>query len=82
MQFLEKSDKVYIINSNVVEFKHYLGMNIRQFAHLRNIKLEKNHDDKFLQYIERMKSEIDFDNYNVFDPYKKLVESYCEQYGN
>jgi len=80
MQFCEKSDKVYIINSNVVEFKHYLGMNIRLFGHLRNVQMEKGHDDKFLQYIERLKSEIDIDNYNLFPPYKKLIENYCDVY--
>ena len=82
MQFCEKSDKVYIINSNVVEFKHYLGMNIRQYAHLRNISLEKSHDDRFLQYIDRVKLEINIDDYNLFPPYKSLMENYCEVYGS
>jgi len=31
-----------------------------------------------MEYIEQTKSEIDINNYNLFPPYKILLEKFCE----
>jgi hypothetical protein len=38
-------------------------------------------DSSILRYVSKMKQEIDIDNYNLFPPYKKVIENYCEVYG-
>tara|TARA_R110000868_G_scaffold329126_2_gene589952 strand:+ start:3169 stop:4023 length:855 start_codon:yes stop_codon:yes gene_type:complete len=85
---IEKSDKVYLMHPLNVKTEHYVGMT-QQASMYRRIKFTTqtpqltdfhaiNKNSVLMKYIEQTTSEIDINNYNLFPPYKILVEKFCE----
>ena len=87
---IEQSEKVYLINPITVKFDHYVGMTQYYFMYRRLKSPDQtpqpsdalNHPNSpWMKYIELMRSELDINNYNLFPPYKTLVDNYCLEYG-
>lgn len=87
---IEKSDKVYLINPLKVNLEHYVGMTQQYFTYRRinftdqspqagDVNLRFG-DDSLTKYIRKMKQRIDMNNYNLFPPYKKVIDRYSELY--
>ena len=74
------SNKTYVINHANVKYAHLRGMSTRYYGHLRNLTLHNDQHDMFIRYIDAMNQEIDINNYNLFEPFKKIVLDYYPQY--
>lgn len=83
LRCIEKSNKAYLVNPMNVSFDHCFGITQQYFMHKRGETVTEPPiwHPSLLRYVERMKQRIDIDNYNLFPPYKKLIENYCEVYG-
>lgn len=93
LRCVEKSDKVYLINPMNVDLEHYVGMTQQYFMFYRFCRKDDNitpqptdanmHVDEspLTKYIQKMKQQIDINNYNLFPVYKKMIEKYCQVYG-
>lgn len=87
---IEQSDKTYLINPITVNFDHYVGMTQHYFMYRRLKSPDQtpqasdglNHPQSpWMKYIHYMRDEIDLNNYNLFPPYKTLLDNYCIEYG-
>ena len=84
LKCIQLSNKAYLINPMKVKYHHFLGITQKYFTHRRGeplVDLAIESDPSILRYVSKMKQEIDIDNYNLFPPYKKVIENYCEVYG-
>jgi len=88
---IENSNKVYLINPNKINLEHYVGMTQQYFTfrrmnvseHSKQVADQDNRREIYasmINYIQKMKRTIDIDNYNLFTPYKKLIEKFCNTY--
>lgn len=88
---IEKSNKVYLINPKKINLEHYVGMTQQYFTfrrinspdHTAQVADQYNHQTyvSMKQYIRKMKQTIDLNNYNLFPPYKDLIEKFCRIHG-
>ena len=79
---MKSSDKVYVIDPNKVLHHHFVGKTSAYYCCVRGNKhiISDKKYDGLLRYINYMKSELDIDNYNLFPPYKKLIEKYYDEH--
>ena len=84
LKCIQSSNKSYLINPMKVRYHHFLGITQKYFTHRRGepqVDLQIESNPSILRYVKKMKQELDMNNYNLFSPYKNVIENYCEVYG-
>lgn len=79
-QIINKSDKVFVLNPKSVDIRHYISMNQSTAHYIRTNKFCALQDDKCFKYIETCKVHGLYENYNMYLPYKNVMDKYYEDY--
>lgn len=79
-QIMRNSDKVYVLNPKAVDIRHYMGMNQSCTSFYREKIFTYGGEDRYYKYIRTCKVHNCYENYNMYEPCKKLMDEYYSAY--